>query len=116
MDIYILTAIIVFTLLAFVREWLPIDAVALTCLGMLLAFDLISPTEAIAGFSNPAVITVMMMFVLSESLTRTGLIAKLGHRIASLSGRSFWTRRRRPCSLPAAFFRPSSATPQPWPS
>jgi di/tricarboxylate transporter len=91
MDIYILTAIIALTLVAFVREWMPIDAVAFSCLGLLLAFDLVSPQEAIAGFSNPAVITVMMMFVLSESLTRTGLIAKLGHRIASLSGRSFWT-------------------------
>ncbi len=90
MDIAILVAILVFTLSAFVLEWLPIDVVALTCLALLLLFDLVTPQEAIAGFSNPAVVTVMMMFILSYSLTHTGLVAKIGHRIASLSGRSYW--------------------------
>ena len=90
MDIQILIGILIFTMAAFVFEWLPIDVVALTCLALLLLFDLVTPEEAIAGFGNTAVITVMMMFVLSEALTHSGVISKLGHRIASMSGSSYW--------------------------
>lgn len=89
-DVILLIGIIAFTLSAFVFEWLPIDVVALTSLALLLLFNLVTPQEAISGFSNPAVITVMMMFILSYCLTHTGLISKLGHRIASLSGTTYW--------------------------
>ncbi len=86
MEIPILLAIIAFTLIAFVVGRMPIDVVALCCLALLLIFNLVTPEEAIAGFGNPAVITVMMMFVLSEALVLTGVVAKIGHRIASMSG------------------------------
>ncbi|HKI86061.1 MAG TPA: sodium:proton antiporter, partial [Thermoanaerobaculia bacterium] len=65
--------------------------VALTCLALLLLFDLVTPAEAIAGFSNEAVITVMMMFILAESLVQSGLISKLGYQITHRSGSSRWT-------------------------
>ncbi len=90
MEIWILTAIIVFTFLAFSFEWLPIDAVALSSLGLLLLFGLVTPQEAIRGFSNDAVITVMMMFILSYGLTHTGLIDRFGQKLAQLSGRTHW--------------------------
>ena len=88
-DIVILSAILVVVLLAFIFERLPIDLVAFTSLGLLLIFDLVTPEQAISGFSNPAVITVMMMFILSYALTHSGLLNKLGQRIATLSGRSY---------------------------
>jgi di/tricarboxylate transporter len=87
-EILLLLAIIAFTIAAFVREWMPMDVVALSCLGLLLVFDLVSPEEAISGFSNPAVVTVMMMFVLSEGLVQSGLVTKAGYRIADLTGTS----------------------------
>ncbi|MCH7664665.1 MAG: SLC13 family permease [Acidobacteria bacterium] len=82
LDMVILLGIIAFTILAFTREWMSMDIVAMTCLGLLLVFDLVTPEEAISGFGNTAVITVMMMFVLSEGLVQSGLIAKFGNRIA----------------------------------
>jgi di/tricarboxylate transporter len=84
----LLLGIIALTVLAFAREWLPMAAVSLTTLALLLAFGLVSPEEALTGFSNEAVITVLMMFWLSEALVRSGLVAKLGYRIAELSGSS----------------------------
>ncbi len=90
MDIWILVAIIVFTFLAFSFEWLRIDAVALSCLGLLLLFGLVTPQEAIRGFSNDAVITVMMMFILSYGLTHTGLIDRFGQKLAKMSGEAHW--------------------------
>ena len=91
MDQFLLIGIIVLTFLAFALDWLPIDAVALTSLGLLLVFNLVTPQEAIAGFSNPAVLTVMMMFILSYGLTRTGLIAQFSRKVAQFAG----SRHRR---------------------
>ncbi len=90
LDIIILLAIVAFTFLAFAFEWLPVDLVAFTNLALLLVFNLITPAEAVSGFSSPAVITVMMMFILSEALVQSGLIAVLSHRITGVTGDSKW--------------------------
>jgi di/tricarboxylate transporter len=85
-DVLFLLGIILFTVTAFARNWMPIDMVALTSLGLLMLTGILSPEEAISGFSNPAVITVMMMFILSEALVHCGLVTKIGHRISNLPG------------------------------
>ncbi len=56
LEIALLAGIILFAIAAFAMEWMPMDVVALTCLGLLLVFSLVTPTEAISGFSNPALI------------------------------------------------------------
>ena len=90
LDSGLLLAIIAFTITAFVREWLSMDVVALTCLALLLLFGLVTPEEAISGFGNPAVITVMMMFILSGGLVQSGLVTKIGYKIAERTGESHW--------------------------
>jgi di/tricarboxylate transporter len=90
LEILVLVGIILFALMAFVREWLPMDVVSLTCLGLLLLFGLVTPEEAISGFSNPAVITVMMMFILSAALVDSGLVARLAYRISDWTGGGQW--------------------------
>ncbi len=90
LEILLLVGIIVFAVAAFAFEWMPMDVVALTCLGLLLLFGLVSPEEAISGFSNPAVITVLMMFVLSAGLIHSGLVTRLAYRISHLTGASQW--------------------------
>ncbi len=90
LDSGLLLAIIAFTVTAFVREWLSMDVVALTCLALLLLFGLVTPEEAISGFGNPAVITVMMMFILSGGLVQSGLVTKIGYKIAERTGESHW--------------------------
>lgn len=82
LEIALLLGILAFTLASFVREWLPLDATAFVCLGLLLGFDLVTPEQAIGGFSNPAVVTVLLMFILSEGLVQSGLVRRIGYRIA----------------------------------
>jgi di/tricarboxylate transporter len=48
---------------------------------------LVSSTEAFAGFSNSAVITVWAMFILSEGLTRTGIADIIGRQVIRVAGR-----------------------------
>ena len=89
-EVLILIGIILFMIAAFAFEWMPLDLVALVTLALLLVFDLVTPKEAISGFSNEAVITVMMMFILSDALVRSGLISQLGRRIIRVAGDSKW--------------------------
>jgi di/tricarboxylate transporter len=49
---------------------------------------LVTPTEAISGFSNPAVVTVWAVLILSAALSRTGVAGLVGHRVLRLAGDS----------------------------
>ena len=68
----------------FVTEKLPVDVVALLVLSALLVFGVVTPVEALSGFSSPATVTVAAMFVLSAGLQRSGVIAVLGDQLARI--------------------------------
>ena len=67
-------AIIFVAFIFFVKEIFPIDVTALALLAALLATDFLSIEEAISGFSNQAVLTVALMFILSSALVKTGFL------------------------------------------
>jgi len=79
-------AILLVSLVFFVTEWIPMDVVALMVLGALALSGLVTPTDALSGFSNPAVVTVWAMFILSEGLTRTGIAAVIGRQVMRVAG------------------------------
>ncbi|QUY44481.1 SLC13 family permease [Acaryochloris sp. 'Moss Beach'] len=62
------------TFLCFVFEWLPPDLTAICVMVVLMLLGLVNTTEGLSGFSNPATITVMAMFILSSGIARTGAI------------------------------------------
>ncbi|TVQ99418.1 MAG: SLC13 family permease [Desulfovibrionales bacterium] len=78
MDLLILTTIIAAALVVFIAGWLRVDLVGLMVLSALALTGLVSPQDALAGFSSPAVVTVWAMFILSAGLTRTGVADQLG--------------------------------------
>ncbi|MFQ6118188.1 MAG: SLC13 family permease, partial [Candidatus Bipolaricaulia bacterium] len=55
----------------FVTGRLRMDLVALLVLGVLTLTGLVTPVEALSGFSSPAVVTVWAVFILSGGLSRT---------------------------------------------
>jgi di/tricarboxylate transporter len=69
-----------------IAEWTPMEVVALLVLGSLAITGLVTPTDALSGFSNPAVITVWAVFILSGGLTRTGVGNIIGNRVLKLAG------------------------------
>lgn len=85
-EIILVLAILLISLLLFITEWLAMDVVALLVLITLALTGLVSPTDAFVGFSNPAVITVWAMFILSEALTRSGVAKLIGHQVLKLAG------------------------------
>jgi len=72
----------------FVTETFPIDVTALTILGILIIIGFISPTDAIKGFSNPAVITIAGLFILSFSLQKSGVLEYLVLRMIKIGSKS----------------------------
>jgi di/tricarboxylate transporter len=82
--------IIALALVLFITEWLSIDLVGLLIMASLALLGLVSPQEAVAGFSNPATMTVAFMFVLSAALLKTGAWQVMVHRVSGL----FRTRYR----------------------
>jgi di/tricarboxylate transporter len=69
----------------FVTDWVSMDVVALAVLGVLAISGLVSPAEALSGFSNPAVVTVWALLILSGGLARTGVAGIIGSRLLGLA-------------------------------
>ena len=87
LQIALVLGILVISLVLFISEIVRMDVVALMVLGALAVTGLVGPTEAFAGFSNSAVITVWAMFILSEGLTRTGIANIIGNQVMRIAGR-----------------------------
>lgn len=75
------------SLVLFISEKLRVDLVALLVLSSLAITGLVTPGEAFSGFSNPAVITVWAMFIISQGLANTGVANRLGRQVMQLAGR-----------------------------
>ena len=74
----------------FVIEALPMEVIAMGAVGVLLFFDIISWQEAISGFSNPAVVTIGAIFILSRSLVKTGFLEVFVDYLIHKTGKSKW--------------------------
>jgi di/tricarboxylate transporter len=78
----ILTVAIIF----FITEWLRVDVVAILVMVSLMLTGLLSPQEAISGFSNPAVLTIASLFIVGGAVMHTGLAGEIGQRILKIAG------------------------------
>ena len=74
----------------FVMEILPIEVTAMGAIGLLLLFDVLSWQEAISGFSNPAVITIGAIFIMSRALVKTGFLEVFADFLAKKGGNRKW--------------------------
>ena len=86
LQILLVLSILAVAVIFLVTEWMPMEVVALLVLGSLAVTGLVSPTDALAGFSNPAVVTVWAVFILSGGLNRTGVGNIIGNRVVKLAG------------------------------
>ena len=87
-EILIVLSLIVLAFTLFVTEKFPLDVTALLILSILLIGQFLTIEEAISGFSNPAVITIGLLFILSYALQKTRILEYLIIRINKLVSRS----------------------------
>ena len=81
-------AVLAGVFLAFIKEWLPNDLVALGGMSILLLTGILGENELGKVFSNSAPMTIGAMFILGEALTRTGVIDWIAHRFEKWAGAS----------------------------
>jgi di/tricarboxylate transporter len=67
-------AIIVIAMALFASEKIRVDVVALITLALLVALGIVTPEQALSGFSNEATVTVAAMFALSLGIERSGAL------------------------------------------
>jgi di/tricarboxylate transporter len=91
-EIGIVLTVLVGAVVLFATERLPVDVVALVVMSVLLLSGIITPREGLAGFSNPATVTVGAMFILSAALS------------ADLGGDDLWRGRLGTRSSPSGLF------------
>ena len=85
MEMYLVLGILAAALILFASEIFSVDVVALIILLTLIAFGILTPTEAVQGFANPAVLTIAAMFVISAGLLRTGALTAVARQVMDLS-------------------------------
>lgn len=98
MEVALVLLVVAATVALFVSDKFPSPLVAMTVLALLLLVSLAGPflpgfnparwitvEEGVAGFGNPATVTVAAMFVLSAALEKTGVLAALARVLARLA-------------------------------
>ncbi len=81
--------VILGAIVLFATDWLSADLVAILAMIALVIFGVITPDEGIAGFANPATITVAFMFVISAALLKTGALQVVTLRLSGLFRHNF---------------------------
>ncbi len=72
----------------FLTEKLPVDLTAFLGLVILVFGGYLEPGEAFTGFSSPAVITMLSVFIVGAALLETGVADMIGGRIHKIVGSS----------------------------
>jgi len=85
-EISIVLTILALAVILFVSEKVRPDLVALMVMVSLPLAGLITPAEALSGFSSPAVVTVWAVLILSAALARAGVASIIGSRLLNVAG------------------------------
>ena len=96
-----LLAVLAGTLAIFVWDRWRFDIVAVAALMICVLTGIIRPDAAFAGFSSPAVVTVAMVLVITQTLARSGLVDDAARRCTE------WRKRPPHRSGPSAPSRPA---------
>jgi len=87
-EIIFVLGLILLAFILFITEKFSLDVTALLVLTVLFLGGFLSVDEAISGFSNPAVITISLLFILSQGLQKTRVLEYLIVRINKLVSKS----------------------------
>ena len=87
--------LLIFMIWALIRDKMRPGLVLFTVVVLMLCFGILSPKECLEGFSNKGMITVALLFLVSEGVRQSGMLERIVHRIMPKEG----------CSLTMASLR-----------
>lgn len=82
---YVLILVVV-ALVLFATDALRVDVIALILLLALVVPKVLTAERALAGFGSDTLLTLASLFVLTEGVQRTGMVERIGLRLASFGG------------------------------
>ncbi len=77
-EIAFILTIVLLSLAGFAWDRIAPDIIALIVLATLMVSGILSPSEGLSGFSNPATITILILFFVSRAMKDVGLIRSMG--------------------------------------
>ena len=97
-------AVLVCMIIALVREVLGPDIIAFMALGVLVCSGILTPREAVIGFSNKGMLTVAILFVVAAAIQNTGALYGLFYSfLGEKRHQKVFLRILAPISLFSAF-------------
>ncbi len=87
-EIGLILAILGVAIILFASEWVRVDVVSIMVMLALILTGILEPQEAFAEFGNPAVVTVWAIYIVSASLTYTGIAEFIGRYLERIGGHS----------------------------
>ena len=85
-EMALVLAILIGAVILFVTELIRLDVVALGVVVLLMVTGILTTEEALAGFSNSAVLTIAALFIVGGAVMQTGLASIIGRRILAVAG------------------------------
>jgi|AntRauMFilla1563_2_1112583.scaffolds.fasta_scaffold03230_1 di/tricarboxylate transporter len=83
-DQWFTIGIIIIAVILFISEWLSVDLVGLVIISLLMISGVLTPVDAVRGFSNSATITIMAMYGLSAAILNTGQLVNIGNYLSKV--------------------------------
>ena len=81
-------SILLISVILFITNKIRADVVAMMIVAALILTRLLTVEEAFSGFSNPAVITVWSVFIVSGGITRSGIGDRIAQILMRLAGKN----------------------------
>ena len=78
---YIAIGVILLMIVALIREMMRPGLILFCALVIFLLTDILSAEEALSGFSNKGMITVALLFLVSEAVKESGVLNRMGRII-----------------------------------
>ena len=80
-QIIFVAALLILMLFALMREMLRPGLILFTAVVALLCAGIINPEEALKGFSNKGMITVALLYLVSEGVRKSGILERIVYRV-----------------------------------
>lgn len=87
-EVILVLIVLALTVLMLTFELVRIDLVAMLCMLSLAWTGLLTPAEALSGFSSNAVIAMMSVMIMGRGIARTGFMDRFSHYVMKKAGTS----------------------------
>lgn len=87
-QLLIVCILLLIVILLFSFSKFRMDVIAIFAITVIIITGVLSPAEALSGFSDPNIVLIALLFIIGESLVRTGISYQLSEYILRVAGKN----------------------------